>query len=49
MKSLSALLIFIGYTLIYAAIANQGKFATDPWAGLYADAYTTPMATSTSG
>lgn len=27
--------------LIYAAVANQGKFATEPWAGLFADAYTT--------
>lgn len=39
MKALSAILIFGGYMLIYAATANQGKFATEPWAGLFADAY----------
>lgn len=40
MKSLAILLIFGGYMLIYAAVANQGKFATEPWAGIFADAYT---------
>jgi len=40
MKSLAILLIFGGYTLVYAATAKQGKFATEPWAGLFADAYT---------
>jgi len=40
MKALYALLIFGGYMLIYAATAKQGKFATEPWAGLLADAYT---------
>lgn len=39
MKFLSALLIFAGYMLVYAATAAQGKFATEPWAGLFADAY----------
>jgi len=33
------LLVFGGYTLVYAAVASGGKFATEPWAGLYADAY----------
>lgn len=32
-------LVFAGYTLVYAAVAKQGAFATDPWAGLFADAY----------
>lgn len=41
MKALSALLIFGGYMLVYAATASQGKFATEPWAGLFADAYMT--------
>lgn len=40
MKALATILIFGGYTLVYAATANQGKFATDPWTGLFADAYT---------
>ncbi len=41
MKSLAAILIFAGYTFVYAAVAKQGKFVTEPWAGLFADAYTT--------
>lgn len=40
MKALAILLVFGGYSLVYAAVANQGKFATEPWAGLFADAYT---------
>jgi hypothetical protein len=40
MKSLAMLLIFAGYTFVYAATAKQGKFATEPWAGIFADAYT---------
>lgn len=39
MRLVSTLLVFAGYTLIYAAVAAGGKFATEPWAGLYADAY----------
>jgi hypothetical protein len=42
MRFLGTLLIFAGYTLVYGAVAKGGRFATDPWAGLYADAYTTP-------
>lgn len=45
MKALSMVLVFGGYMLIYAAVANQGKFATEPWAGLFADAYTGPAST----
>jgi hypothetical protein len=33
------LLVFGGYTLVYAAVARGGRFATEPWAGLFADAY----------
>ena len=40
MKAFAILLTFMGYTLVYAAIAKQGRFATDPWTGLFADAYT---------
>lgn len=32
----------LGYILAYAAIANHGRFATHPWAGVVADAYTSP-------
>lgn len=39
MKFLAIILTFGGYTLIYAAVAKQGRFATEPWAGLFADAY----------
>jgi hypothetical protein len=45
MKSLAMILTFAGYTLIYAAVANQGIFATEPWNGLFADAYTGPQST----
>lgn len=40
MKFLSGLFLLGGYTLIYAAVAKQGRFASEPWAGLLADAYT---------
>lgn len=42
MKFLSKLLLLAGYTLVYASVANHGKFATEPWAGLFGDAYATP-------
>lgn len=31
---------FVGYVLVYAAVANHGRFATSPWAGVIGDAYT---------
>lgn len=40
MGFLSGLCLFAGYLLVYAAVANHGQFATEPWAGLLADAYT---------
>jgi hypothetical protein len=44
MKALSTLLLLAGYTLIYAAVAQNPKthqtFATDPWMGLVSDVYT---------
>lgn len=40
MQALAIILVFGGYTLVYAATAKQGRFATDPWSGLFADAYT---------
>lgn len=40
MRFVGILITFGGYMLLYAAIADAGKFATEPWASLYADAYT---------
>ena len=40
MRALSGVFLLLGYVLVYAATAAGGVFATDPWAGLYADAYT---------
>jgi hypothetical protein len=40
MQFVGVLLVFGGYMLVYAAVARGGRFATEPWAGLYADAYT---------
>lgn len=41
MKFVGIALVFGGYILVYAATARGGRFATEPWAGLFADAYTT--------
>lgn len=49
MKLLSLFLMFTGYTLIYAGIANQGQFAENPWMGLFADAYPTVSGSSGGG
>lgn len=40
MKFLGTLFVFAGYVFLYASTAAGGKFATEPWAGLFADAYT---------
>lgn len=37
----------LGYLLLYAAIANGGRFAAHPWAGLQEDAYTGDRSTAT--
>lgn len=42
MKFLGTLFLFVGYSLVYAAVARGGVFATDPWNGLFFDAYTDP-------
>lgn len=39
MKFLSSILILGGYILVYAAIAKRGRFAQQPWMGLFHDAY----------
>ena len=40
MRFLGIILSLLGYTLVYASIANHGRFAADPWKGLVMDAYT---------
>jgi hypothetical protein len=37
----------LGYLLLYASIANSGRFASHPWAGLQEDAYTGDRSTAT--
>lgn len=39
MKFLGTLLILGGYILVYAAVANGGKFYANPWMGVFRDAY----------
>lgn len=39
MGVLGVSVIFIGYVLCYASIADHGKFATAPWEGLTGSAY----------
>lgn len=41
MRFRNILMLLAGYTLIYGSVAAGGKFATEPWAALFADAYTT--------
>lgn len=36
----------LGYVLVYASVANHGRFATHPWLGLLADAYTGETSTA---
>jgi hypothetical protein len=48
MKLVSTLLMFIGYTLIYSAVAEGGLYAVDPWYSLIGDAYTGGSAANTS-
>jgi hypothetical protein len=45
---LIAAVLFGGYLLVYAAVANGGKFASTPWEALRTDAYTGGTATSGS-
>ena len=40
MRFLGTVLLLAGYVLVYASVAADGRFATDPWKGLFADAYT---------
>ncbi len=36
----------LGYLLVYASVANHGRFALHPWMGLLADAYTGETSTA---
>jgi|SRR5215472_5452393 len=38
-RFVNTLLLFGGYLLVYASVANHGKFATEPWNGIFTDAY----------
>lgn len=49
MGLLSVSLTFVGYLLVYASVANHGKFAKEPWLGVTSDAYEAPDASSNSG
>jgi hypothetical protein len=40
------ILVFSGYMLVYASVAKGGLFALEPWAGLFADAYSTTLTQS---
>jgi hypothetical protein len=48
MKFFGTLMLFGGYVLVYSAVANSGKFASEPWLGLFTDAYSVPSTSSTS-
>jgi hypothetical protein len=39
MLALVAAVIGLGYTLVYAAVANGGRFAEQPWRAFVEDAY----------
>lgn len=39
MVSLVAAVIGVGYTLVYAAVANGGRLAEEPWRAFVEDAY----------
>lgn len=40
MIALAVPMLFAGYMLVYAAVANGGVFTLHPWAALFADPYT---------
>jgi len=39
MAMLGVGVMFLGYVLCYAAVADHGKFAKSPWNGVTKDAY----------
>lgn len=48
MKFVAIIMTFIGYVLVYAGVANGGKFATQPWMGIIDDAYSQGSSASSS-
>jgi hypothetical protein len=48
-KLLGILFLFFGYVFVYASVAAGGRFATEPWAALFADAYTDAFAGALAG
>jgi hypothetical protein len=46
---LVSVFLFAGYTLVYAAVANGGKFAAQPWESLRRDAYSGGGGSSSQG
>lgn len=39
MNPMTLACLFVGYMLTYAAVANHGHYATNPWGGVVHDAY----------
>lgn len=39
MLGLVSAFVLLGYTLVYAAVANGGRFAATPWEGFRSSAY----------
>jgi hypothetical protein len=48
-KILGILFVFFGYVFVYASVAAGGRFATEPWAALFADAYTDAAGSTLGG
>ena len=46
MKLVGILFLFFGYVFVYASVAAKGRFASEPWAALFADAYTDASTTT---
>jgi hypothetical protein len=38
-------LVFVGYVMCYASVANGGRFTASPWEGVRNDAYDADKAT----
>lgn len=48
MKFVAIIMTLIGYVLVYAGVANGGKFATQPWMSIIDDAYSQGSSASSS-
>lgn len=49
MTALISAVLFVGYTLTFAAVANGGVFATQPWMSLVDDPYSYKRKTGAGG